>query len=184
MELNWYSLNDIVKETSIPYGSLARYIQRHSDFLNVRKDHKTYSVHTDSIPVLKKIRHLYQTGHNEKQVDKELSLLKMPVNVDYKDDNEKNMEILSLNETLKAMNESFYSNKMEIKSLHENIEKMHDNIDSLKEFNQELVKQLSKQQEYIDNRLAKRDELLMQSIRLTQQQIAATKNKKWWKIWK
>ncbi|WP_404452047.1 DUF3967 domain-containing protein [Virgibacillus necropolis] len=54
-------------------------------------------------------------------------------------------------------------------------------------FNQELLEQLKKQQGYIDTRLEERDQNLMiamsQSLE-TQKQLAATKQKKWWKFWK
>lgn len=42
------------------------------------------------------------------------------------------------------------------------------------EFNEELIKRLDQQQKYIVSRLEERDEILMESLRQSQQQIAAT----------
>lgn len=42
------------------------------------------------------------------------------------------------------------------------------------EFNEELIKRLDQQQKYIVGRLEKSDEILMESLRKSQQQIAAT----------
>jgi len=46
--------------------------------------------------------------------------------------------------------------------------------------------ELNKQQEYIENKLERRDQLLLENIRIMQaeKEIAATQQKKWWNFWK
>lgn len=165
---DWYTLSALVEKTGIPYQSLARYVQRHSQHLKIKKEHKSYLVHNDSVLVLEHIRKCYQEGMTEKQVDTELSLKGIPITINFPDEN----EISTLENTLKSMQES--------------MRLLHEKAENQEKFNQELVRQLEKQQHYINTRLEERDKALMLSLKETleaKQQMAIAKSKKWWRFW-
>ncbi|WP_242479987.1 DUF3967 domain-containing protein [Bacillus cereus group sp. N21] len=61
-------------------------------------------------------------------------------------------------------------------------------IQQQNELLKQMAKKLDEQQQYIDEKLEKRDQLLMQTIRETQEQkalleTAATNKKPWWRFW-
>lgn len=56
----------------------------------------------------------------------------------------------------------------------EKIDVLTDMSKKQREFNEELIKRLDQQQKYIDNRLEERDQMLIESLRQSQKQIAAT----------
>lgn len=166
---DFLSMSDVAKKTDIPYQTLIRYVNRHETFLNVKKEHKSFWVHSDSIEILQNIRKLYQEGLNERQVAKELSLKNIPITIDIPSEN----EVQNLQSTLQDMSTT-------IKSLSEKAKNQ-------EIFNRQLLLQLDKQQDYITSSLEERDRKLMESLRQTletKQQIASAQSKKWWHFWK
>lgn len=62
-------------------------------------------------------------------------------------------------------------------------------LERQEQFNKGLVERLEQQQKYIDESLKRRDDLLLQSIRETQEthrliESTKTPEKKWWEFWK
>lgn len=165
--IDWFTLNETVEKTGIPYQTLSRYVNRHSQYLRLKKEHKSYLVHGESVSVLEEIRQFYQDGLNEKQVNKEISLRGTIITLETKDEN----ELITLDNTLRSMNEK--------------LEFLQEKANNQEDFNKELVRQLEKQQLYMNTRLEERDRTLILALKEsieTQKQIAST-SKKWWQIW-
>lgn len=153
----WFKLSELVESTNIPYQSLARYVKRHSEHLIIKKEHKSYLLRDDSVPVIEKIRKYYEHGLNEKEVEKELTLSGIAITVEM--DGENDLE--TVGKIMQSMQEAIIGLSQKL----ENQEK----------FNVELLKHLEGQQ--------KLNETLQESLE-AQKQIAATtkSHKKWWKF--
>lgn len=73
MTNNWLTIAQIEKKTGIPNRTIRRYMEQHSPYLMVKKQHKKYMFSVNSLPILNKIRELYSSGMNFHQVNEVLS---------------------------------------------------------------------------------------------------------------
>lgn len=129
----WHKLAAVTKQTGIPYQSLSRYIKRHAVHLQLKKEHKAYFLHQDSISTIQHIRKHYERGLTESQVEKELSMSGIPVVFETEDSGN---ELATLGKVLVEMKEALVS-------VNEKMEKQ-------ESFNQELLRKLENQQAYIE----------------------------------
>lgn len=65
--------------------------------------------------------------------------------------------------------ENVVNSVLAMRESNEVIQKLMDHIEKQEEFNQQLLQRLDEQQKYIDERLNKRDEMLMESLRQSQE---------------
>lgn len=164
----WFTLSELSKKLDMPYNTLNRYVNRHSQFLKIKKEHKHYLVHEESLDLLLIIRELYLGGHTQKTVDIELLNRNVAVTIVVEDET----SIETLSTTLQAM-------KTDIDSLRKHSEQQEN-------FNRELLMMLEKQHQHIGEHIERRDKLLLQSIKESMEarrELAATKEK-WWQFWK
>lgn len=163
----WQAVSDVEKMTGIPNGTIRRYIRQHGMYLKVRKKHKSYEIHEDSIEILKEIRTLYGEGKNVDQIDDILSEKGYSMTVTIKNDHEH--VTVDVGEVLSEIRKG---------------------MDDLKDFNRELIKRLDEREKYIQESLKKRDEQLMNLLRELQEQKQLASSDKgqdkkiWWKFWK
>lgn len=73
MTENWLTIAQVEKKTGIPNRTIRRYMEQHSPYLMVKKQHRKYMFLDDSLPVLIKIREHYANGMNVHQVNEVLS---------------------------------------------------------------------------------------------------------------
>lgn len=178
-EKEWYSLKEIEKITGISVPSLSRYADEFKYYIKDRKSGNKRLVHIESIPLLKKIKSYYSDHLNTAQIHEKLK--ETPVIIDVKDEKDVITIQAEMMDELKSMKELF---QQEIQQLKESI---------------------VAQQTYIDERMNERDKLLMESLRMMQEQKKAIvevstaiedvkerkkddssherTNKKWWKFW-
>jgi flagellar biogenesis protein FliO len=168
----WFTINQLSEKTGIPYQTIARYLDRHSQHLRIKKEHKSYLIHDDSIKIIEQIREFYSQRMSAVQVDKELTVSGVPIEHIIEDEN----AIITLRETLQDMQKS-------MRELHEKHEKQ-------EQFNKTLLNQLEKQQQFMETAMKERDrkitELLNESLE-TKKLIASAqedKKKSKWLFWK
>ena len=65
----WLKVSEAAEETGIPARTIHRYIKRHPDFLPVREEHRTKLIRVEDLPVLRRIRRLYQEGNPQERVE-------------------------------------------------------------------------------------------------------------------
>lgn len=68
----WIDVPQVAKELNIPDRTLRRYMERHSLFVQSRKEGRYWQIARSSLPVLSQIRDLYSAGLTADQVDTEL----------------------------------------------------------------------------------------------------------------
>ena len=169
-DIEWLTVLDVEKQTSIPNATIRRYIRNHGHHLNIKKKGKSYYIASESTQIMLNIRQLYEDGKNLEQVEDALITAGIPVTITVTED-DKQMTV-NIGETLqdiqKAMNEQ---NKII----------------------QSLVEQIKNQQEYIEER----DKWFLSGIKENEEsikQVAAANHeekkpspdqqKKWYEFWK
>lgn len=168
---DWLSVSEVVERTGIPENTLRRYLNNHQHHLRLKRNHKQYSIHEDSVEVLTKIRGWYEQNKKRDKVDDLLNQSKIPMTITV-DDGGGSVEV-DVSETLADLKKG---------------------MEEQKEFNRQLLEKLDQRDKYIEERLNQRDEQLMKAMRESlesKKEIAAEKEpeseppkKKWWEFWK
>jgi DNA-binding transcriptional MerR regulator len=157
-ENEWLSVSDISGKVGIPVETIRRYIRSHGVHMKVKKVHKRYVIHNDSVTVFKQIRELYADGKNVEEVEKALSSRGIAMTVTVKNDDDEPMTV-NVADELKQINKA--------------LEEQNKACEEQKEFNKLLLEKLEQQERYIKESLENRDRALMESIRTIQEEKQA-----------
>lgn len=65
---NLLSVNDIEKITNIPSTTIRRYVRNHSEYIQTKRKGNLHFIYDSAIPVLEKIRQLYESGKNHAEI--------------------------------------------------------------------------------------------------------------------
>lgn len=142
-ENEWLSVSDISEKIGIPVETIRRYIRSHGVHMKVKKIHKRYVVHSESLTVFKQIRELYADGKNVEEIEQTLTNRGVPMTVTVQLDDD---ELVTV-------------------SVADELQRMNEKLEKQAEFNKLLLEQLQQQKTYIDEKLEKRDVLLVESLR-------------------
>jgi hypothetical protein len=163
-EKEWLTVLAMEKETGIADSTLRRYIRNHGHNLEVKKRGKSYLISSESIPVIKKIRELYEKGKQSEDIEESLRMMNIPVTITMTDDDQ---------EKSIGAGEALIQLQKDMKEQKEFNEKL---LEAIKEQNE----QMKRQQEYIEQKLEARDQKLMESLKESMEarkQIAASEDK-------
>lgn len=69
----WTNIPEAARVTGIPERSLRRYLERHGTLLPARRQGRTLQVATEALPVLRRMRELYDSGMSAEQVEATLA---------------------------------------------------------------------------------------------------------------
>ena len=144
----WMTVSEVSEKINVPVETVRRYLRQFSLYLKVKKMHKKYLIHDDSLTVLETIRQLYAEGKNAEEIENILATSGATMTFTVKDDDDEWMTVNVANE-LKDIKKS---------------------LEEQKQFNKQLLEQIQKQNEYINKRLEERDKLLMESLRQSLEQ--------------
>lgn len=161
MREKWYKITELADKLNIPHQTLRRYLTNHKHLIRIRKQHKAYNIHEESIPVIKNMRGLYEEGKTTEEVDRILTDSGVPVTIDIKNDEGKR-EKHEIGEILTKMNE-----KLEKQA--DRLGQQDEHIRSLTESIQKQNEILNNQSKYIEESLERRDRLLVESLRESMQ---------------
>jgi DNA-binding transcriptional MerR regulator len=64
----WLSIEDLAQETGIPDRTIRRYLRQYSQYLPVKRNNRSYLLHTTGIAQLARIRDLYANGNTEEAI--------------------------------------------------------------------------------------------------------------------
>lgn len=148
---DWMTVSEVSEKVNIPVETIRRYIRSHSVHLKVKKLHKKYYIHDESMTVIEQIRALYAEGKNIEEVEETLTASGIPMTITVKNDNDEAMTV----------------------HLTDELQEIKQALQEQKQFNQQLLEQMKQQQEYISQSLEKRDQRLLESIRAMQEQKQA-----------
>jgi DNA-binding transcriptional MerR regulator len=154
----WLTVADVCASLDIPAETLRRYIRNHSIHLKVKKSHKKYMIHHESLEVLRQIRELYASGKSIDEIEDILT--------------QKGVQVTFTVETMNEDNERVTVN------VADELQVIKKALDEQKQLNQLLIEQLQKQQEYIEKRLAKMDDRLEERDRKLMESIRSLKEQK------
>lgn len=170
----WFTVRQLSDETTIAENTVRRYISKFEDFFVSKGGTRSRLYERDAINVLIRIKNLYDSGCETEQV-RETLRNEFPITYDANatKEDKSSTPVIIANEDL-----------MEIKKA----------LEEQKEFNRLLLERLNKQEEYIENTLEKRDQKLVENMRIaleTQkkemvaiEETPQKNNKQWWEFWK
>lgn len=185
MENEYFTVAEIEKETKIPHQTIRRYMKIHGHYLVMKKSHKSFLIHQNSINTLNRIRSLYSEGKNSKEVDDFLSNNGFALHLD--------------NENIHGPNHEHVKNDVPdmLLELKQGMVILHEKMNEQENFNRLLLEKVIEQnekiefqQKYIDERLIKRDEVLLSSLREVMDQkrinspVQQEEKKKWFNLWR
>jgi DNA-binding transcriptional MerR regulator len=145
----WLSIIELAEETNIPDTTIRRYISKFPDFFTYKGGTRSKRYEDTAIKVLVRIKNLFDEGYETDLVESELKN-EFPLIIDGNRLTEKT--------TVKAVLATS-ADLLEIKEA----------LIEQKEFNKLLIEKLSNQDAYIKESLEKRDRLLMESLRILQE---------------
>lgn len=151
----WLTVSEVSERAGIPVDTLRRYIRVHGVHLKVKKVHKKYQIHEESMNVLQTIRELYAGSKNIDEVEQALSNKGIPMTITVETENNERMTV-NVSDELKEIRQALEEQRNFNKLLLEQLETQQSRMD--------------KQQAYIDERMNERDKQLMQGIRSIQEQ--------------
>ncbi|MGG3879616.1 MerR family transcriptional regulator [Bacillus smithii] len=138
----WMTVSEVSEKINVPVETVRRYLRQFSLYLKVKKMHKKYLIHDDSLTVLETIRQLYAEGKNAEEIENILATSGATMTITVQGDDE--WMTVNVAEELKDIKKS---------------------LEEQKQFNKQLLEQIQKQNEYINKRLEERDKLLMESLK-------------------
>lgn len=159
---------ELAEKTNIPDTTIRRYIAKFPDFFQVKGGSRSRRYEDTAIKVLVRIKNLFDNGYETDQVDAKLRHeFPMVVDGDKTEEPESHTPTLATAEDITEIKQALSQQS-----------------EALHEFNKLLLEKLDQQQRYIDEKLEKRDQLLMESIRVSQEEkralieMAASSNEK------
>lgn len=169
----YYRVSEVATMLDIPESTLRRWLNDYDEYLNIKKERQLKYVHEDSIDTVKKIKHYYSESKKKHEI---VTLLDMDPtvirNVEAEDIDEEQKET-SLANTQRVNIDLIQALKEEITK-----EVTAEVTAQMKQQNMEFFAAVAKQsQEHFDRinkRLEERDEKLMSTIRLIQEQKATS----------
>ncbi|MED1489156.1 MerR family transcriptional regulator [Bacillus smithii] len=141
-ENEWMTVTEVSEKINVPVETVRRYLRQFSLYLKVKKMHKKYLIHDDSLTVLETIRQQYAEGKNAEEIENFLATSGVTMTITVKNDDDESITVHvadELKEIKKALEEQ-------------------------KQFNEMLLKKLDEQNRYIKESLEKRDRQLMESL--------------------
>lgn len=157
----WFTVAEMSKKTNIPHEILDGYMLMHKHLLKIKKENGTPQLHEDCVNMLTKINELYKEGKTNKEVDKLLTLpvISMPVDVV-----SESGEIVSAD-----MGEIVSDIKMALREQKQTSAKQKVFNDILLNLLETQSKKFDAQKKYIEDNVKRRDEQLMESLRVSQE---------------
>ncbi|AZJ24659.1 MerR family transcriptional regulator [Bacillus mycoides] len=167
----YYRVSEVATMLDIPESTLRRWLNDFDEYLNIKKERQLKYVHEDSIDTVKKIRHYYSESKKKHEI---VGLLDMDPavirNVDAEyvdgDDEQKETSLVKAQQVNTDLIEALTGKITEEVTAKVTAELTKQNM----EFFAAVAKQSQDNFDRINKRLEERDEKLMSTIRLIQEQ--------------
>jgi DNA-binding transcriptional MerR regulator len=145
---DWLSIVELAEKTSIPDTTIRRYISKFPDFFIHKGGSRSKRYEDTAIKVLVRIKNLFDEGYETDLVESKL----------------KNEFALIIDDNRRAE-----KNDTAVLATAADLLEIKEALAEQKEFNKLLIEKLSIQETYIKESLEKRDRLLMESLRIIQE---------------
>lgn len=174
----YYRVSEVATMLDIPESTLRRWLNDFDEYLNIKKERQLKYVHEDSIDTVKKIKHYYSESKKKHEI---VGLLDMDPtvirNVDAEyidgDDESKETSLVKAQQINTDLIEALTEKITEEVTAKVTAELSKQNM----EFFAAVAKQSQDNFDRINKRLEERDEKLMSTIRLIQEQKSANAQK-------
>ncbi|MGE6313656.1 DUF3967 domain-containing protein [Bacillus cereus] len=170
----YYRVSEVATMLDIPESTLRRWLNDFDEYLNIKKERQLKYVHEDSIDTVKKIRHYYSESKKKHEIvvllDMDPAVIR---NVDAEyvdgDDEQKETSLVKAQQVNTDLIEALTDKITEEVTAKVTAELTKQNM----EFFAAVAKQSQDNFDRINKRLEERDEKLMSTIRLIQEQKSA-----------
>lgn len=158
-------LSKAVELTSIPNGTLKRYMLNHSQFVDFKKVGREYRININDLEIIKIIRTLYNQGLKQNAVDEKLESEGIPVTITIPEEN--NSSLVNVNEELSQL---------------KNMVQLNNNVQ------EKLISELMELKQEINRKDATILNFMKESMESRKEIASALEeinhSKKWWQFWK
>lgn len=189
---SWLTINEVEKETEIPYATIRRYIRAHGHHFVVKKRENTYIFAKKSVPILLEVRKCYQEGKSGEQVENLLcdsNLKKIKSNSGIEPFATSNIAETLL-QMVRDMND-LQEKQTQLLTMIQDIKKqqdyLHEEIENKERTTLRMIRDIKQQQNELYKEIEKREQAAVQTVLDTQKvkkRIASSvANKKWWCFW-
>lgn len=162
MEKEWLSVAEMAKIAEIPDSSLRRYLERFSQHFRFELRPKGRRYHRDGLMVIAKIKYLYGSGLDAEEVESVLSK-EFPITID-------DEQVVPYEMSMSVP----FATRDDVVVI----------VGELKGEIERLREEVATSREYIDDRLEKRDQALMQTMKMmlerAQDHVKAQNKRRWW----
>ncbi|WP_064826527.1 DUF3967 domain-containing protein [Bacillus anthracis] len=170
----YYRVSEVATMLDIPESTLRRWLNDFDEYLNIKKERQLKYVHEDSIDTVKKIKHYYSESKKKHEIvvllDMDLAVIRNVYAEEIDDDDEqKETSLVKAQQMNTNLIEALTEKITEEVTAKVTVELTKQNM----EFFAAVAKQSQDNFDRINKRLEERDEKLMSTIRLIQEQKSA-----------
>lgn len=159
----WLSVAELARLANVPESTTRRYLTRFADFLRFEERSKGKRYHPDSIKVIAHISDMYSNGFEADEIERNLVRL-FPINVMEEEMEETNVHGQLANRAIVTKEDlSSIVTKEDLTSLTMEFQNLKEEIIKLRQENGMLIEQLA-------DRINERDKMLMETMRVLQEQ--------------
>lgn len=148
----WLNINELAEQTNIPDTTIRRYISKFSTFFIHKGGARSRRYEDKAVKVLIRIKQLYDEGHESEEVD---NVLRREFAVVI--DGDKGEELFEKSSTPAL-------------ATAEDMAEIKEALKQQQEFNKLLIEKLAEQERYIKEVLENQDQLLLESVKVIQEQ--------------
>lgn len=170
----YYRVSEVATMLDIPESTLRRWLNDFDEYLNIKKERQLKYVHEDSIDTVKKIKHYYSESKKKHEIvvllDMDPAVIRNVYAEEIDDDDEqKETSLVKAQQMNTNLIEALTEKITEEVTAKVTVELIKQNM----EFFAAVAKQSQDNFDRINKRLEERDEKLMSTIRLIQEQKSA-----------
>lgn len=170
---DWLTIAEASRKTGIPERTIRRYINQHGGHLSTKKQHRSYLVASDALPVLIQIRDYYAAGLDAEKVEEALARSGVPMTITVAGSDSVTVTAAEALENLRrALAEAVAAMAGEQKRMAQQLEELRAELAATREL-------LEKRETERDRLLEERDRRLMEEMR----RVLQENKKPWWKFW-
>lgn len=123
MDAEWMTVSEAAEKLQIPNDSLRRYLRIHGDWLKIRKDGRSYRIHSECLDLLRKIREAYEDNRSSDDINEILSQTQ-PITVQVTDERTHERKLMSIDQALQAQTKALAVYERQMANLTEEVKQL------------------------------------------------------------
>lgn len=177
---DWLTIAEASRKTGIPERTIRRYINQHGGHLSTKKQHRSYLVASDALPILIQIRDYYAAGLDAERVEEALARSGVPMTITVAGNDNVTVTAAEALENLRhALAEAVAAIASEQKRMAQELEDLRAEFAATRKLLEKQEEERRKAEAERDRLLEERDGRLVEEMR----RMLQGKKRPWWKFW-